>query len=61
MTARNVSAKTPARSPFCIGTFSFVTKIASYEIHALPGKSVQPNNLQIETTCKRLPCLSFLA
>jgi hypothetical protein len=61
MTARNVSVKKPAHSPLCIGTFSFVIKIASYETPALPAKSVQPNNLLIEMTCKPLQCLSFLA
>jgi Tat protein secretion system quality control protein TatD with DNase activity len=61
MTARNVSAKTLVRSQFCIGTSSFDTKTASYETHASLAKSVQPNNLLIETTCKRLQYQSFPA
>jgi Tat protein secretion system quality control protein TatD with DNase activity len=61
MTARNVSAKMPVHSQFCIGTSSFVTKTASYETLASLAKSVQLNNLLIETTCKQQQYLSFLA
>jgi hypothetical protein len=61
MTARNAWAKMPARSLFCIGIFSFVTKIASYETPALPAKCAQLNNLLTETTCKRQQYRSFLA
>jgi hypothetical protein len=56
-----VSAKTPVRSLFCIGTFSFVTKTASYETPASPAKYVLLNNLLTETTGKPLQYLSFLA
>jgi hypothetical protein len=61
MTARNVSAKMLARSPFCIGTSSFVTKTASYVTHASLAKCVPLNNSPIETTCKQQQYQSFLA
>jgi hypothetical protein len=61
MTARNVSAKMPVRSLFCTGTFSFVTKTASYETLASLAKCVQLNNLLTETTCKPLQYRSFPA
>jgi cytochrome c-type biogenesis protein CcmH/NrfF len=60
-TERNVWAKMPAHSLFCIGTSFSATKIASYETPALPAKCARLNNLLTEMTCKQPQCLSFLA